>query len=249
MAKMDYKHIRSNILLKLMAKGILFIHTEKVPVRSQRYPHINLSRSTSVFPAHAKDYLERLGKGKLVKADFDEEELCAADEKWLSSRLIFIPLNGELYCSKLIGEIKRLEEWAGNGVIEGELGEYTRRLNALRKEAESVKNRLFESASAEKLIASIALLSQPGQSSERYSAYRVGLKKVTSPEQEEFKNKVEEILMRPMDAEELSRELRMDTANLRKRMKLLTRSGLVKTTTQRLSLGRPRVVYYLSHDI
>jgi predicted ArsR family transcriptional regulator len=64
-----------------------------------------------------------------------------------------------------------------------------------------------------------------------------------------FRARVSEALIRPMATEELARELRMASSNLRKRLVLLSRSGLVKSTTQRLAIGRPKVVYFLAQDI
>ncbi len=232
-----------------MAKIIMFVHTEKVPVRSQKYPHLNLSRSTTVFPASASEYLSRLGKGKSVKAEIEAGELEQANQKWLLNRIAYVPIRGELYRGKFLDEIAVLREWAELGVSEKEFGEYSRRLNLLRKEADLLKARLFETGSAAKIISEISRLSEPKHSEKGKFDPRSKLKRITSPEQELFKSKVEEALIRPMDIEELSRELRMTASNMRKRLAILSRSGLVKSTTQRLPLGRPKVVYFLAQDI
>jgi len=232
-----------------MAKVLLFVHSEKVPVRSQKYPHLNMSRSTTAFPISAAGYLERLGNGRVVKADLDEKELREADERWLKGRVLFVPLAGELYSTRFSEEVESLVRWAENGVSESETGEYSRRLDRLRKEAEAFRERLFQAGSAERLVKIIGPLAEPKSSDGDFPDARSNLKRVTSPEQEMFKAKVTDALIRPMDVGELARELRMEKSNMRKRMGLLTRSGLVKSTTQRLPVGRPRIVYFLSHDI
>jgi len=232
-----------------MAKAMLFVHNEKVPVRSQKYPHVNLSRSTTIFPTVAKEYLGRLGKGKAMKADIEDAELDGANERWIRNRMLLIPIGGELYRTKFNQEMETLAKWAKSGVSNSDRGEYNRRLNHLRKEAELFRERLFETGAIGKIVKSVSWLAEPNESEKDFQGSRSNLKKVTSLEQEGFRNKVTETLIMPMAAEELARELRMTTSNLRKRMRLLIRSGLVKSTTQRLSVGRPKVVYFLAHDI
>ena len=232
-----------------MAKVILFVHTEKVPVRSQKYPHVNLSRSTTVFPTSAREYLERLGNGKIMKAELDAGELEDANERWLKNRSLLVPIGGELYYTKFTNELELLGKWAKKGVCERDSGEYNRRLNHLRKEAETMRGRLFQTGTIERVVGFVGKLAEPNDSEATFPEARAGLKKVTSREQENFKSKVTETLMRPMGSGELARELRMTTSNLRKRMGLLLRSGLVKSTTQRLPVGRPKVVYFLSSEI
>ncbi len=232
-----------------MSKALLFVHSEKVPVRSQRYPHLNLSRSTTIFPTSAREHLERLGKGKVMKADIEDKELDSANERWLKGKVLLVPINGELFRTKFADELEALSKWAKRGVCEGEIGEYTRRLNLLRKETESLKERLFDTGAAGVIVREVTRLAQPGSSSERFEGSRSNLRKVSSKEQELFKSKVAETLIRPLDIEELARELRMNKSNLRKRLGLLIRGGLVKSTTQRLVVGRPKAVYFLAHDI
>ena len=232
-----------------MAKALLFVHSEKVPVRSQKYPHLNLSRSTTIFPTFAREHLVRLGKGKVMKADIEDKELDSANERWLAGKVLLVPIAGELFHTKFSLELETLLKWAKKGVCEGELGEYTRRLNLLRKETESLKDKLFDTGATGVIIREVTHLAQPNSSNEKFEDSRLNLKKVSSKEQEIFKSKVAEILIRPMDVIELARELRTNGPNLRKRLRLLMRGGLVKSTTQRLVIGRPKVVYFLAHDI
>lgn len=232
-----------------MAKALLFIHSEKVPVRSQKYPHVSLSRSTAVFPNSAKEYLERLGDGRVVKADFEEKELNEANRRWLAGRQLLVALHGELYSTKFNNEIEILTDWAERGVSETDASEYNRRLEKLRKEAQNLRGRLFETSSAEKMVRMIGFLAEPNASERSFPEAHSNLKRVTSREQELFKTKVTELLIRPMEIGELAHELRMDKSNLRKRMRLLIKSGLVKLTTQRIPLGRPKAVYFLSKEI
>ncbi len=232
-----------------MAKVLLFVHSERIPVRSQKYPHANISRSTSIFPTSAREHLVKLGKGKVMKAEIEDKELDAANEKWLRGKVLLVPINGELFHTKFSEELETLSKWAKKGVREGELGEYTRRLNLLRKETESLKERLFETGTAGRIVKQVTALAQPNSSDEKFEDSRIDLRRVSSEEQEIFKTKVTDTLIRPLDIEELARELRMNKSNLRKRLRLLIRGGLVKSTTQRLVIGRPKVVYFLAHDI
>ncbi len=232
-----------------MVKALLFVHNEKIPVRSHKYPHLTLSRSTTIFPVTAKEYLERFGKGKIIIAEIDETDVEGANLGWLKGRNLLIPIGGEVYSAKLIDEIEMLKLWAKHGVSLEDSGEYNRRLNRIRKEIRNLKTRLFETKSAENIVRMITSLSEPSYSENSFLDSHSKMKKVTSPKQERFKERITDTLIRPMSAAELSRKLNMNISTLRKRMRLLKRSGLVKTTTQRLAIGRPQVVYFLARDI
>ncbi|MFH1448201.1 MAG: hypothetical protein ABIG39_05020 [Candidatus Micrarchaeota archaeon] len=232
-----------------MAKALLFVHSEKIPVRSHKYPHVNLSRSTTIFPMSATEYLTSIGKGKIMTVGLDEGDLEEANERWLKNRILLIRLRGDLYSTRFMDEVDTLRKWAKHGVSEESTGEYNRRLNILRKNARVLRGRLFRTKSVEVLVRIIGSLAKPRFKEDKFDSAFSRMKRVTSPEQERFKENVLDTLMRPMTVDELARKLNMNKSTLRKRMLLLRRSGLVKATTQRLAIGRPRIVYFLTADI
>ncbi|MCX6777382.1 MAG: hypothetical protein NT157_00675 [Candidatus Micrarchaeota archaeon] len=234
-----------------MLKALVFIHGERVPVRSIRYPHINLSGSTTVFPISARKYLSQFEKARTLETDFGEKELAGADLRWLAGRPLMLHFLGEKYSTRLLSELELLEEWKSAGVSEEEDEEYSYRVLNLRKKIAELTPRTFVSKTKEDLSSRVNRLGSfsPSESNSNFEKKQSNLKRITSAGQEIFKERVLELLIRPMDGEELASALGLTHSTTMKRLRSLFRSGLVKRTTQRLPLGRPKVVYYLSGRI
>ena len=232
-----------------MPKALVFIHGERVPVRSIRYPHINLSGSTTVFPLSARKYLSQFGKARTLETEFSEKELHDADMRWLAGRPLMLHFLGENYSTHLAQELELLEEWASSGVSDGEEAEYDCRVSNLRRKLAELAPRTFVSKTKEELSYRVGRLNAPPSSEKSFEKKHANLKRITSEGQEIFKERVLELLIRPMAGKELASALGLTRSTTMKRLRSLYRSGLVKRTTQRLPLGRPKVVYYLSGRI
>ncbi len=232
---------------------ILVISRKKSILKSLPYARIKFHKDVYAFPISAKQDL--MDKSNLYRWSLLESKVSVADaeranKQFLSSKRFNLQMGEEMFTSNVYDELMVMLDWFNHGVEPSQLKEYKIRSSNLVAYLSEYKYALFSSPLLNKINEFLINYKSVKTALVPFTEYRRSLVKTSGKSQfMEFKENVLNILVKPMDIDEIVTRTKVNPSNARRWLLKMRSMGLIHTTAKRGSVGRPKNVYYRSKQI